>query len=73
MNQRHNQKSSRQISIHALREEGDPVCVLAKQTACNDFYPRPPRGGRLEVSGALCKFRYISIHALREEGDGRIL
>ena len=23
----------------------------------------------MEVSGALCKFRYISIHALREEGD----
>ena len=34
-----------QISIHALREEGDversvQVCVDA------DFYPRPPRGGR---------------------------
>ena len=34
-----------------------------------DFYPRPPRGGRR----ALCFRRYstglISIHALREEGD----
>ncbi len=34
-----------------------------------DFYPRPPRGGRL---GATCKVDTadtISIHALREEGD----
>ncbi len=34
-----------QISIHALREEGDkslfPVC-----TKLSYFYPRPPRGGR---------------------------
>ena len=33
------------ISIHALREEGDkagePVTI-----PINDFYPRPPRGGR---------------------------
>ena len=34
-----------------------------------DFYPRPPRGGRL-VSPPVQDFRqYISIHALREEGD----
>ena len=34
------------ISIHALREEGDGVQadVDARQI---DFYPRPPRGGRL--------------------------
>ncbi len=35
----------RDISIHALREEGDcphPRC----QAAADDFYPRPPRGGR---------------------------
>ena len=36
---------------------------------CGNFYPRPPRGGRLpdlawHYAGAL-----ISIHALREEGD----
>ena len=33
------------ISIHALREEGDPVSFLP---AClmGYFYPRPPRGGR---------------------------
>ena len=57
-----------QISIHALREEGDadpapPWCRLS------DFYPRPPRGGRHSQHRGLCLHRGISIHALREEGD----
>ena len=34
------------ISIHALREEGD-VPVRVSGAALADFYPRPPRGGRL--------------------------
>ena len=33
------------ISIHALREEGDSVCVTGNPVMLN-FYPRPPRGGR---------------------------
>ena len=37
------------ISIHALREEGDqkgePITI-----PLNDFYPRPPRGGRPSAS-----------------------
>ena len=33
------------ISIHALREEGDPVSLLQSAYQA-DFYPRPPRGGR---------------------------
>ena len=33
------------ISIHALREEGDE-CVGTPCRALQDFYPRPPRGGR---------------------------
>ena len=33
------------ISIHALREEGDPRTADSSSTG-NDFYPRPPRGGR---------------------------
>ena len=33
------------ISIHALREEGD-TCLLLSLRVQNDFYPRPPRGGR---------------------------
>ena len=36
-----------------------------------DFYPRPPRGGRLSHQ-FLCDFWFnISIHALREEGDAQ--
>ena len=34
------------ISIHALREEGDSI-ASATPSAIIDFYPRPPRGGRL--------------------------
>ena len=33
------------ISIHALREEGDPPCARRLPSNRN-FYPRPPRGGR---------------------------
>ena len=33
------------ISIHALREEGDPRLVMVDESR-NHFYPRPPRGGR---------------------------
>ncbi len=37
------------ISIHALREEGDRnMSRLFKDLF--DFYPRPPRGGRLPVT-----------------------
>ena len=38
-----------QISIHALREEGDP-CFPASRLSRPNFYPRPPRGGRLAFS-----------------------
>ena len=33
------------ISIHALREEGDASAGAAVSCSAN-FYPRPPRGGR---------------------------
>ena len=39
------------ISIHALREEGDPLSPARPGTRCN-FYPRPPRGGRPPVAAA---------------------
>ena len=59
-----------QISIHALREEGDadprPQCPPD-----HNFYPRPPRGGRLCVVMVAKAYSEISIHALREEGDPR--
>ena len=37
------------ISIHALREEGDRTTQKNKLANTN-FYPRPPRGGRLNIS-----------------------
>ena len=62
--------SSADISIHALREEGDKR-PGSRPGPVGDFYPRPPRGGRhlrpLECSWV----PPISIHALREEGDLR--
>ena len=39
------------ISTHALREEGD--CLQSwRRRRYNDFYPRPPRGGRPESGWA---------------------
>ena len=38
-------------------------------SACINFYPRPPRGGRREDVRVSRQSRGISIHALREEGD----
>ena len=35
----------------------------------DDFYPRPPRGGRLALALDGREILHISIHALREEGD----
>ena len=37
------------ISIHALREEGDERRENPQRTR-QDFYPRPPRGGRPEIT-----------------------
>ena len=56
------------ISIHALREEGDVAVVALLHDVCN-FYPRPPRGGRLANIAEQRVDFFISIHALREEGD----
>ena len=56
------------ISIHALREEGDPLQISAARSPAN-FYPRPPRGGRRRRRRLGALLHIISIHALREEGD----
>ena len=37
-----------QISIHALREEGDSFAA-GTPGGWTNFYPRPPRGGRLQL------------------------
>ena len=60
------------ISIHALREEGD-VKRSHLPGAGDNFYPRPPRGGRPILRSAVLAAKGISIHALREEGDPRRL
>ena len=67
---RHSDRGSKPsgISIHALREEGDQK----KQQEIvdkNNFYPRPPRGGRHNAWFITFTYDDISIHALREEGD----
>ena len=60
--------ASADISIHALREEGDSLYQMGKLQA-QYFYPRPPRGGRLGSLRLKQMTQKISIHALREEGD----
>ena len=40
-------QGARIISIHALREEGD-IPAGGGRSRSADFYPRPPRGGRLD-------------------------
>ena len=47
-----------QISIHALREEGDSLTMPLSRSRSH-FYPRPPRGGRLLL---LCMCRYKSLY-----------
>ena len=47
----------REISIHALREEGDALRV-SSNTASKYFYPRPPRGGRPGTNQAICQLGY---------------
>ena len=45
-----------EISIHALREEGDASGYVVF-TGTADFYPRPPRGGR-PATGACARLRW---------------
>ena len=56
------------ISIHALREEGDRHLGII-EVGFQNFYPRPPRGGRRICVRTQSDANLISIHALREEGD----
>ena len=62
------QEQPEEISIHALREEGD--CSRPGSAGKRrNFYPRPPRGGRHPLYHRARSLTRISIHALREEGD----
>ena len=42
---------------------------LSNLLMLSNFYPRPPRGGRLQNVESTVECLTISIHALREEGD----
>ena len=57
-----------EISIHALRVEGDQARGWAVRRL-RYFYPRPPGGGRRLCEACHNKMHPISIHALRVEGD----
>ena len=61
----------REISIHALREEGD-VVSWGMNKLLGDFYPRPPRGGRLVV-GSVEKLKtiFLSTPSARRATTGR--
>ena len=56
------------ISIHALRGEGDQLVGIYFEEVIY-FNPRPPWGGRRIPKIAKRLERVISIHALRGEGD----
>ena len=62
-------RHSRNISIHALCEEGDSTLAHGSPYI-QHFYPRPLRGGRHVAVKNTAQIVDISIHALCEEGDG---
>ena len=55
------------LSTPSARRATAPCCKGADQS--QNFYPRPPRGGRPDLPVDCHGSRNISIHALREEGD----
>ena len=56
------------ISIHALREEGDPDRYDASDDA-RKFLSTPSARRATDLYRFIADFGVISIHALREEGD----
>ena len=59
------------ISIHALREEGDPGHG-DKSGAVRNFYPRPPRGGRLLIAHPPCTYlTFLSTPSARRATGGQ--
>ena len=57
--------SAHEISIHALREEGDRSAGC-RSTADYHFYPRPPRGGRpANSSGVMSSSLFLSTPSAR--------
>ena len=64
---------SSNISIHALREEGDQLSWKSRRPMFN-FYPRPPRGGRL-VNRMNCPvdFSFLSTPSARRATGFRLM
>ena len=60
------------ISIHALREEGDGPCSHHGWPAQISIHALREEGDRMDWKGGGKPVK-ISIHALREEGDGWFL
>ena len=61
-----------EISIHALREEGDAPNDLA--ILCGDRFLSTPSARRATAGRQTGRgIRLISIHALREEGDALVI
>ena len=58
------------ISIHALREEGDPR-RRPKGSSQPYFYPRPPRGGRRKGPAPACSCSYFYPRPPRGGRPGR--
>ena len=56
------------ISIHALREEGDGIYNHIENSTAIFLSTPSARRATVDVFHAFCGLR-ISIHALREEGD----
>ena len=57
------------ISIHALREEGD-ILHFGFMNLVKNFYPRPPRGGRRQLSNVPFAFeRFLSTPSARRATD----
>ena len=55
------------ISIHALREEGDPSAPHSRSGLNISIHALREEGDIIGIRGPV--LRQISIHALREEGD----
>ena len=59
---------SGEISIHALREEGDPSHLPSQSRPCEFLSTPSARRATIAVEDVTAGMT-ISIHALREEGD----
>ena len=59
-----------QISIHALREEGDPL-ASASNNCFGIFLSTPSARRATDLVCHRVRVLAISIHALREEGDSK--